>query len=139
MKFLFATPLLLTAVSALVIPDVFKGENFFRPEAVAPLLTSSTAMENIIPDQYIIVFKNHVDEYAATKHHSWVSAAHESCISGLMKRGIESPFLASGLEHGLRHIFSLAGKFSGYSGRFEASVIELIRRHPDVSYLSYDD
>ncbi|KAK9474943.1 peptidase S8/S53 domain-containing protein [Dipodascopsis tothii] len=138
MKFFYITPIVISAVSALVIPESFKTESFFRPEALAPLLTSSTASEHVIPDQYIIVFKKHVDHAVATEHHSWVSAVHRECVEGLQKRGLESPFLISGLEHGLKHIYTLTSQFRGYSGRFDAAVIELIRRHPDVEYVERD-
>ncbi|KAK9378232.1 peptidase S8/S53 domain-containing protein [Kockiozyma suomiensis] len=133
MKFFITAPLALAALAtAFVIPnyvaEAATGEG-------APLLTTSTAAEHIIPDSYIIVFKEHVDEASASTHHSWVRSVHDVAMK---KRGVENPFLASGLEHGLKHVYSLANSFKGYSGRFEASTIDQIRRHPDVLYVERD-
>ncbi|KAK9354214.1 peptidase S8/S53 domain-containing protein [Lipomyces doorenjongii] len=131
MKFIVAITTFSAIASALVLPEGFKPEGATE----APLLTTSTAAEHIIPDSYIIVFKDHVNEMSAGSHHNWVRSVHDSAMK---KRDLENPFLSSGLEHGLKHIYSLAGSFKGYSGRFAASTIEQIRRHPDVLYVERD-
>ncbi|KAK9454448.1 peptidase S8/S53 domain-containing protein [Dipodascopsis uninucleata] len=132
MKFFYTAPVILAAVaSALVLPENYKTDS----SNLAPLLTTTTAAENIIPDSYIIVFKKHVDETSASTHQSWVRSVHDVAMK---KRGLENPFLASGLRHGLEHVYSLASGFRGYSGRFEAATIEQIRAHPDVEYVERD-
>jgi cerevisin len=98
----------------------------------APVLSSSNSEE--VPDSYIIVFKNHVNSAAAATHHSWVQDLHlqaESERSELRKRS-QFPF-TSDLFEGIRHTYDIAGSLMGYSGHFDESVIEQIRRHPDVS------
>ncbi|KAK9245777.1 peptidase S8/S53 domain-containing protein [Lipomyces tetrasporus] len=131
MKFIVAITTFSAIASAFVLPEGFKS----GAAAEAPLLTTSTAAEHIIPDSYIIVFKDHVNEASASSHHNWVRSAHDTSMK---KRGLENPFLSSGLEHGLKHVYSLTSSFKGYSGRFEASTIEQIRRHPDVLYVERD-
>lgn len=98
----------------------------------APLLTSTTA--KLIPNSYIIKFKDHVRHDAAAAHHSWVQDLHLSSQSGkleLRKRS-QFPFVDEVFE-GLKHTYNIAGSFLGYSGHFDDSVIEQLRRHPDVS------
>ncbi|KAK9478662.1 peptidase S8/S53 domain-containing protein [Lipomyces japonicus] len=133
MKFsIVSAPLAFAALAAaVVLPENFRSASSNE----APLLTTSTAVEHIIPDSYIIVFKKHVDQASASTHHNWVRSVHDV---SLKKRGLENPFLSSGLEHGLKHVYALADGFKGYSGRFEAATIEQIRRHPDVEYVERD-
>lgn len=95
-------------------------------EGAAPLISSANSVE--IPDSYIVVFKKHVTEAAAGDHHSWVQGVHvesENSRTELRKR--------SDIFEGLKHTYNIAGSFLGYSGHFDDSVIEKVRRHPDVS------
>ncbi|KAK9460288.1 peptidase S8/S53 domain-containing protein [Lipomyces oligophaga] len=134
MKSFITVPLaFIAAASAFVLPESFRQQADLTVEA--PMLTSMTASANIIPDSYIIVFKNHVDDASASTHHSWVRNVHES---SLKKRGLENSFTSAGLEHGLKHVYKLASGFRGYSGRFAEATIELIRRHPDVLFVERD-
>jgi len=100
-------------------------------EGVAPLLSSSNSIE--VPDSYIIVFKKHVTEAAASDHHSWVQDIHlnnENQRTELRKRS-QFP-LTTDIFEGLKHTYNIAGDFLGYSGHFNDAVIEKVRRHPDV-------
>src|SRR4051794_28450221 len=45
----------------------------------APLLSSVNAAE--IEDSYIVVFKKHVSENDAFKHHQWVTTAHGEAMN----------------------------------------------------------
>ncbi len=101
-------------------------------EGVAPLLSSSNSVE--VLDSYIVVFKKHVSETAASEHHSWVKAANvesENVRTELRKRS-QFP-VSEDIFEGLKHTYNIAGSFLGYSGHFDDSVIEKVRRHPDVS------
>jgi len=83
------------------------------------------------------VFKKHVTEAAAADHHLWVQDAHlesETARTELRKR---STSFTSDIFEGIKHTYNIAGDFLGYSGHFDDSVIERVRRHPDVSRL-YD-
>lgn len=100
----------------------------------APILSSTQAKE--IPDSYIVVFKKDVTHSSAVLHHDWVQEQHveiETAKRALTKRS-QFPITSFG---GLRHTYNIAGSLLGYSGHFDESVIERVRRHPDVgiSYL----
>jgi cerevisin len=101
-------------------------------EGAAPLLSSSNA--EAVPDSYIVVFKKHVTDALASEHHSWVQDIHlqsENARTELRKRS-QFP-ITNDIFEGLKHTYSIAGEFLGYSGHFDDSVIEKVRRHPDVS------
>ena len=101
----------------------------------APVLTSTNAKH--IPNSYIIKFKDHVRHEDAAAHHAWVDDLHlstESAKDELKKRS-QIPIVDDVFE-GLKHTYNIAGSFLGYSGHFDDSVIEQLRRHPDVSSLN---
>ena len=99
---------------------------------------SAKFAEHEIPDSYIVVFKDHVKENSAIEHHTWVQELHTS-----LKKRSQIPLLKAGSEwlndaaDGLKHTFNLAGELLGYSGTFDESVVEEIRKHPDVSLLQH--
>ncbi len=98
----------------------------------APILSSSDV--DHIPDAYIIKFKDHVTESHASYHQSWVQQIHadrEDERVELRKRS-QIP-LVDDVFSGLKHTYKIGEGFLGYSGHFDESVIEQIRRHPDVS------
>jgi len=106
-------------------------------EGAAPLLSASNAVE--VPDSYIVVFKKHVTEAAASQHHSWIQDIHldsENQRTELRKRS-QFP-ITTDIFDGLKHTYNIAGSFLGYSGHFDDSVIERVRRHPDVEYIEKD-
>jgi hypothetical protein len=126
MKGSFALSLLpLLASASPVLIDTIHNE-------AAPVLSSTQATE--IPDSYIIVFKESVTHSSAALHHDWVQNQHieiESSKRDLEKRS-QSQFPITAFS-GLRHTYNIGGGLLGYSGHFDESVIERVRRHPDVS------
>lgn len=128
MKVLFALGLLpLLASASPVLIDTIHNE-------AAPILSSTQATE--IPDSYIVVFKKHVTHASAILHHDWVQDQHieiETSKRDLTKRS-QLPIT---VFSGLRHTYNIAGGLLGYSGHFDESVIERVRRHPDVSKHSH--
>lgn len=96
----------------------------------APVLSSVNAVE--IPDSYMVIFKDHVDSKKAKHHHSWVQELHQASAAELKKRS-QFPMLDD-VYQGLKHTFHIPDAFMGYSGHFDESVLEQIRRHPDVSH-----
>jgi len=117
-------PLLASAAPTLNTETIHDG--------VAPIISSLNAEE--VPDSYIVVFKKHVTEAKASDHHSWVQDIHtagESQRTELRKRS-QFP-ITTDIFEGLKHTYNIAGNFLGYSGHFDDSVIEKVRRHPDVS------
>jgi cerevisin len=99
----------------------------------APIISSLNAQE--IPDSYMVVFKKHVTESAATAHHSWVQDTHSSHETHKMELRKRSQISMSDdtVFTGLRHTYNIPGGLLGYAGHFDEGVIELVRRHPDVS------
>lgn len=127
MKGIYALTLLpLLAVASPVMVDTIHNE-------AAPLLSS--VHSDVVPDSYIVVFKKHVTHASATAHHEWIQSAHLECETAKMKRdlGSQLPMIAFG---GLKHTYNIAGALLGYSGHFDESVIEQVRRHPDVSLIA---
>lgn len=99
----------------------------------APVITATNA--KAIPDSYMIKFKPHVTHTLATAHHNWVQELHLSSTANRkleLKKRSQEP-LAEELFAGLKHTYNIAGSLLGYSGHFDESVIEEIRKHPDVS------
>jgi cerevisin len=108
----------------------------------APLLSSTSAAEHEIPNNYIVIFKKHVDYAKASDHHSWVANMHESSVRELRKRS-QTPLTLerekSWFENvealvGLKHTYNISGNLMGYSGAFDDAVLNEIRRNPDVSF-----
>ena len=100
----------------------------------APVLTSTNAKH--IPNSYIVKFKDHVKHEGAAAHHAWVQDLHLSTENAKfeLKKRSQIPIVDDVFE-GLKHTYNIAGSFLGYSGHFDDSVIEQLRRHPDVSDL----
>jgi cerevisin len=127
MKGIFAVALLpLLAAASPVLVDTIHNE-------AAPLLSSVNSQ--VVPDSYIVVFKKHVSSASASEHHAWIQDTHHQCETMKMKRSLGSqlPITAFG---GLKHTYNIVGGLLGYSGHFDESVIEQVRRHPDVSILT---
>lgn len=103
-------------------------------------MISAKVPEHEIPDSYIVVFKDHVKENAATEHHGWVQELHTTSL----KKRSQIPLLKSGSEwlndaaDGLKHTYNISGQLLGYSGTFDEGVVDEIRRHPDVAYVEKD-
>ncbi|KJZ75831.1 Subtilisin-like proteinase Spm1 [Hirsutella minnesotensis 3608] len=92
-----------------------------------------------IPDSYIIKFKEHVDDSAASNHHTWVQDIHQSGAQQrleLRKRSLDS--VAADVFAGTKHTFSIGKAFRGYSGHFHQSTIDKISSHPDVEFVERD-
>jgi cerevisin len=116
---------LLAAGSPVVIDTIHKD--------AAPVISSSNAKD--IPNSYMVIFKKHVTERDASAHHTWVQDVHLSTEirkQELRKRSLTS-FDDDTIFEGLRHTYNIPGGLLGYAGHFDEDVIELVRRHPDVS------
>ncbi|CAN6635398.1 subtilisin-like protease 3 [Trichomonascus vanleenenianus] len=146
-KIVTCMPLLAVLSQALVIPTDASALQAFRESAeqapfdkgfdIAPLMTSPTAAQQAIEDSYIIVFKDHVDEKLAAKHHLWVNTVHEEAMKH-MKRDGSGGFLNDGIAPGLKDVFAIGEKFKGYAGRFTKDTVEAIRRHEAVAFVEKD-
>ncbi|KAI5861059.1 serine protease 2 [Durotheca rogersii] len=106
----------------------------------APLISASVVDE--VPNSYIVKFKSHVTEASASKHHSWVQKIHSNSEDDrleLRKRS-QLPLFGGDAETfgGLKHTLKIGTEFFGYAGHFDDSVIEEVRRHPDVEFVEKD-
>ncbi|KAG6007383.1 Subtilisin-like proteinase Spm1 [Claviceps maximensis] len=123
------------ALSAVaVVQATFSIETIHQGSA--PVLSSVHA--DVVPDSYIIKFKDHVDESKADQHHAWVKGIHEGDEEDrfeLRKRSLGSSVVDA--FSGTKHTYNFDG-FKGYSGHFHESVIEKVRNHPDVEFIEKD-
>ncbi len=98
----------------------------------APILSSSNA--EVVPNSYIIKFKKHVTHRGASDHHTWVKQIHAENVDEMLELRKRGQFpLIDEVFRGLKHTYKVGEHFLGYSGHFDDSVIEQVRRHPDVS------
>ncbi|KFZ01232.1 hypothetical protein V500_00851 [Pseudogymnoascus sp. VKM F-4518 (FW-2643)] len=130
-----------SAVIAISLAALASSAPTFSTETIhsdaAPILSSVNA--EAVPDSYIVVFKDHVDQNTAVNHQLWVKDAHvaaEVDRAELRKRS-QLP-ITTDIFEGIKHTYNIAGGFLGYSGHFDESIIEKVRRHPDVEYVEKD-
>ncbi|KAF2867315.1 subtilisin-like serine protease [Massariosphaeria phaeospora] len=103
----------------------------------APVLSSTSA--KAVPDAYMVVFKKHVQNGDAAKHHDWVQSVHSKSSDDRMELRKRSQFpLTTDVFEGLKHTYNIVGGLMGYSGHFDEETIDQIRRHPDVDYIERD-
>ncbi|ORY55301.1 subtilisin-like serine protease [Pseudomassariella vexata] len=106
-------------------------------DGVAPILSASNAED--IPNSYIIKFKKHVTDSSAADHHSWVQKIHgDREVERLELRKRSQIPMADDIFNGLKHTYKIGGDFLGYAGHFDDSVIEEVRRHPDIEFIERD-
>jgi cerevisin len=127
-----------TALISLSFAALASAAPNFKTETIhgdaAPVISSINA--EAVPDSYIVVFKKHVDEDKAAEHHLWVQDTHNTVEYDRAELRKRSNFpLTTDIFEGIKHTYNIGGGFLGYSGHFDESVIEKVRRHPDVSYL----
>lgn len=123
-------------ISVALLPLLAAAGPTFNIETIhgdaAPVISSANA--EVISDSYIVVFKKHVTEAKAFDHHSWVQDIHMAAEGDRTELRKRSQFpLTTDIFEGIKHTYNVAGGFLGYSGHFDESVIERVRRHPDVS------
>lgn len=108
----------------------FLAETIHRD--AAPIVSSVNAED--IPNSYMVVFKKHVTDKDANAHHSWVQEVHVDAQNQKMelRKRSQMSFQETFFE-GLKHTYNIPGGLLGYSGHFDEDVIEMVRRHPDVS------
>lgn len=131
----YSIPFIISSVSLVAASPIFEKR---AAQDVAPLFSAKIA-EHEIPNSYIVVFKDHVKETTAATHHDWVQELHTS-----IKKRSQIPLFSAGSEwlndaaDGLKHTYNIAGKLLGYAGTFDKSVVDEIRRHPDVAFVEKD-
>jgi len=119
----------LAAASPVLIDTIHKD--------TAPLLSSVDA--KVIPNSYLVVFKDHISKSDADVHHKWVQSLHDDVEDTRLELRKRSQFpLVDDIFEGLKHTFHIPGQILGYSGHFDDEVIEKVRAHPDVAWVERD-
>lgn len=96
-------------------------------EALAPLMVPKNEAL-IIPDKYIVVFKNEQPEHIVSSQ-STAQANHASWL--------QTRLAGSGANSKLEHSFNLNG-LSGYTGYFSTELIDEIRKRDEIEYVEAD-
>ncbi|ODV79117.1 vacuolar protease B [Suhomyces tanzawaensis NRRL Y-17324] len=144
-------------VQGLLIPsldviEVFKNTKDIAPVAEGPAAVATEAIagsdsisplfkldRDIIPHKYIVVLKENIDADAVAFHQEWVAEEHANSVASIDSS--HSFFAATRdfkAEGGIVDTFKIENLFSGYSGFFLESTIDLIRKHPYVKYVEQD-
>ncbi|KAL7270150.1 hypothetical protein RUND412_007150 [Rhizina undulata] len=80
-----------------------------------------------VPDHYIVVLKDDVDDQTFEEHRAWATNLHERRLS----RRDDSTL------SGIHHHYNFA-TFKGYAGAFDATTIEEIKAHDKVDFVEED-
>nr|ACA63809.1 serine protease [Harzia tenella] len=131
----FGVGFLAVAVPAAAAPSFSIGTVH---EKAAPILSASNA--EVVADNYIIKFKDHVSAKGADNHHSWIQSLHASTEGqrmDLRRKRSHIPDESDSYD-GVKHTYRIGESFMGYSGHFHEDVIEQVRNHPDIEYIERD-
>lgn len=102
----------------------------------APSPISSTSQQaKVLPDSYIVLFKQNVTVAAAAEHYAWVQQLQQRLTQGTQEHleSTQSPMSLAAPSQGHLRTFGIGDTPLGYAGRFCADAIEQIRKHHDVS------
>jgi len=91
---------------------------------VAPLMVSDHP-HGTINNSYIVVLRDDIPQAMMQNHLNFLQMTHTSDL-----------LLSHGFAEGVRHIYD--GHLKGYAGEFTESVIEQVRRMPEVSFVEKD-
>ncbi|KAF9130839.1 serine protease [Mortierella sp. 14UC] len=114
----------LSAAALFVASTVVAFPSWGNADNLAPLISSSNA--DVVPDSYIIVFK---DGVRANDHSAWATSLH--------KRDLSANGIWDNIASGVKHVYDM-GSFQGLAGRFRPDVLDEIRKNPDVDYIERD-
>jgi len=110
--------------SALALPSLPKRQK----GTLAPLFTPQNT--DVVPDQYIVVFKDETPAEQISCHHNVV----RDMVNEEKKR--KRGFMVE-LISGIKYTYDIKS-FKGYSGRFSDSVLNKIRESDEVAYVEKD-
>ncbi|CAG8640355.1 7362_t:CDS:2 [Acaulospora morrowiae] len=99
-------------------------------QRVAPLYSSPDSQ--VIPDSYIVVFKEQLEKKHIDCHHNKIRSLVEEENDKLNKRGFLDKLIS-----GIKHTYSFKN-LKGYAGRFTDDVLEKIRRSDEVAWVEKD-
>ncbi|KAG0171245.1 serine protease [Apophysomyces sp. BC1034] len=121
-------PTILTSAILLLAGYVTAFPAWNEDATLAPLYQSPESEP--IKDSYIVVLKDHVDTSNVQSHCHWVG--------NLLKRDLTATdYLDPVAADGITHTYDTPG-MKGYAGKFSESVLDHIRRSPEVAYVERD-
>lgn len=154
-SFLIAILLQLSVIAGLVIPDLnslldlnqlIKSAPFVndlqdsqvviaapKADELAPVISSVSA-DKVIPEKYIIVFKDGVKPEQIEEHQKWVVNEFNSMLS-LLDVGSKKHFVFK--QAGLK-FFNILEDFSGYFGYLTDDMVKAIQANPLVKFIEKD-
>ncbi|KAI8065697.1 serine protease 1 [Gongronella butleri] len=94
---------------------------------LAPLYTTTDSVD----DSYIVVLKDNLHGQDVQDHAAWINT-----LVSNDKWAFINWLRPNEDKHGIKHIYT--GKVRGYSGKFDAEIINLIRSSKDVLYVEKD-
>ncbi|CAG8461543.1 6347_t:CDS:2 [Racocetra fulgida] len=92
-------------------------------ESFVPLISSKNA--NVVPDQYIVIFKKNIDQDEINSHYNQIRQLIAQTDDGIIN------------INEIRHTYDF-NDFKGYSGRFSAKLLNNIRQSSEVDYVEKD-
>lgn len=128
---------------AKVDPSIL-NKALLNTEDAAELISTESAGRNIIPNRYIIVFKDSIKSEEVDFHKQWVNEQHLTHAKALYEANPTHEFFKGAAEEssselgGLLDAFHIDGLLSGYFGYFLDDTIDLIRRNPMVKFVEKD-
>lgn len=108
-------------------------------QSLAPTLNADN-IEDVIPDRYIVVFKEDVTSEAIKSHNDWVVNEYETLVNSLNDE--TSNFVSAILKYRLKtnklEFFNINDVVRGYAGYFSGELVKLVQQSPLVKYLEKD-
>lgn len=112
--------------------------NLLSVKEAAPVVNAES-VRDIIPNKYIVVFKEGLSADEIQFHQEWVAAEHANLMGNL---GENDPFMHAikelDIAGGILDSFNINNLLSGYTGFFNEATINMIRRNPLVKFVEKD-
>lgn len=115
---------------ALFVSSTVSAPYHSYEEQLAPLFSSADSQ--VIPDSYIVVFKEQVEKKHIDHHHHRIRSLVEEENNQLAKRGFLDKLIS-----GIKYTYNFK-TLKGYAGRFTDDVLEKIRRSDEVAWVEKD-
>lgn len=105
-----------------------------------PYLHGQDRSTHLVPDSYIVVFKDGASSAAVKGHHAHVDTlhAHDVLLRQQMILATSTEAPAEADLGGRRHHYDIGTGMRGYAGKFSAKVVDAIRARPEVAFVERD-
>ncbi|GMM38891.1 proteinase B [Saccharomycopsis crataegensis] len=105
----------------------------------------SSKTHEVIPNRYMIVFKQGITPDQVQFHQEWIQAEQVTAAGKLFTENPHNEFFANAVNSklksavgGILESFNINDVLTGYSGYFLDSTIELLKKNPLISYIEQD-